>query len=112
MKSILVAPMLFLATPTLGCLHTWGYLNWFSNSGYTFVDVHVDDNGSRVCDSDWGWRIDNDGHPSLTCLDGYIYATNGETSWYANNGGGSFTIDNVSWVFEGYSWHWDQTLFC
>jgi hypothetical protein len=73
---------LLAVTPTLGCLHTSGVIGVPGGLGYAFSN----DNGETTCTNDWGVRIDQDGHYSLTCLPGYVYAfsQDGSQAWYAN----------------------------
>jgi hypothetical protein len=77
----------FLAiTPALSCLRTYGVI---TNSGGSdaFVFALAIDNGAVVCSSSWGnVNIDQDGHFSLPCWSGYVYAMtfDGYTAWYSN----------------------------
>lgn len=112
MKSQLLASALLLATPILGCLHFAGELQW-QDEEYRGVKAGVNDNGRQVCDTAWGaWWIDHDGHPSIPCLPGYFYTTNGETSWYGNNAGSTWTLDNHATNWREIIYDWDQTVFC
>lgn len=69
-------------TSTFACLETTGTI---SNTGVP-GGIETIDNGLTTCSSDWGWRIDQDGHISLNCLSGYIYAVTLDASmaWYRN----------------------------
>ncbi|PVH72771.1 hypothetical protein DL98DRAFT_595714 [Cadophora sp. DSE1049] len=96
-------------------------------SGLNGISATVTDNGLRVCDG--GSRIDQDGHYSLSCLPGYMFAVtkNAATSWYNNNGGGAWQIDlhrssstdccggegkNGGCAFSCTYYHWDTSYFC
>ena len=88
---------LFLSalTSTLACLHTWGDTHADALPGLSGIgSCGAIDNGLTVCHSDWGSRIDQDGHYSITCLPGYVYAftKNGAKTWYAN------PINAFSWT--------------
>lgn len=87
--SNLLPTTLGLIAPTLGCLHTEGYtLPGTGDLVYAFSN----DNGKTTCTNDWGYRQGQDGHWSLTCLPGYVYAfdKDGHQHWYSN-GVNSFT---------------------
>jgi hypothetical protein len=80
----------------LACLHVWGQtsisplpdLSGIGRSG-------ANDNGREVCNSDWGSRIDQDGHYSIGCIPGYYYAFSkgGDISYYGN-GQNDFSFAN------------------
>ncbi|KAH7342561.1 hypothetical protein BKA65DRAFT_478435 [Rhexocercosporidium sp. MPI-PUGE-AT-0058] len=111
MKLSTIAATALLVTPNLACLEWRGQLTWVPFLGYSGVDGVVIDNGLEVCNSRWGWRIDNDGHPQFDCLPGYIYATDGVTSWYRNNGGGAWALRNAAWNPSQSVWQWNTNAF-
>ncbi len=80
--SLSIALQLLAVTPTLGCLHTSGLIGVPGGLAYAFSN----DNGETTCTNDWGVRIDQDGHYSVTCRAGYVYAfsQDGSQAWYAN----------------------------
>lgn len=80
--SALLTAALIAAAPALACLETTGAIDLAGN----VQRITAIDNGVLVCDSDWGHRIDKDGHISLTCKAGYVYAVtkDGSMGWYKN----------------------------
>ena len=93
MKFICRSLLALVATPVavLCCLHTEGETT--SGTG-NLVYAFSNDNGQTTCTNDWGSRIDQDGHWSLTCLPGYVYAftKDGSKHWYSNG------INAYSWT--------------
>jgi len=69
-------------SPALAGLEAFGVITPQGTLGYAITV----DNNETTCNSNWGWRIDQDDHYSLECLPGYVYAftLNGATSWYSN----------------------------
>lgn len=114
----------FATTPILACLHTEGEIAVNRYGIVTYVYNVVVDNGSLVCGAinDSEWWFDQDGHIAVHCQGGYFYAfeANGETSWYSNNGGGSFSWNNdpEAWYSGGggnvgeWTFTWSKDLFC
>ena len=105
MKSvgILSATLQLLAiTPALACLHTSGEIDVPGGLSYAYSN----DNGETTCTNDWGWRIDQDGHYSLTCLPGYVYAfsQDGYQAWYANPSESFSWIQDASGDLNIISW--------
>jgi len=87
--SNILSPSLSLLaiSPSFACLHTYGELYLDNNLEYHLSWAGATDNGLDVCDTAWGdARIDQDGHFSLVCLPGYIYAfePDGAQAWYSN----------------------------
>ncbi|OBT40068.1 hypothetical protein VE00_09373 [Pseudogymnoascus sp. WSF 3629] len=80
--SALLPAALIAAAPALACLETNGSIDLAGN----VERITAIDNGTLVCDSAWGHRIDQDGHISLTCKPGYVYAVtkDGSMGWYRN----------------------------
>lgn len=80
--SALVPAALLAAAPAFACLETVGSV---SVTGVVERITAVD-NGVTVCDSDWGHRIDQDNHISVTCKAGFVYAVtkDGSMGWYKN----------------------------
>ncbi|KAK9776933.1 hypothetical protein SCAR479_06334 [Seiridium cardinale] len=94
-------------TTVLGCLHTEGYTEpGTGNLVYAFSN----DNGATTCTDDWGYREDQDGHWSLTCLPGYAcnFAKDGSRHWYSNG------INSFSWTSTvstgGHAIQWDNWI--
>jgi hypothetical protein len=87
MKLLTAIPsVLAFEAPTLTCLHVYGHIAGDPFLGASVWSVFAVDNGQIVCSSDMGARIDQDGHFSMGCLPGYIYAftKDGKTAWFAN----------------------------
>ncbi|OBT87531.1 hypothetical protein VE02_03764 [Pseudogymnoascus sp. 03VT05] len=80
--STLLPAALLAAAPALACLETSGSIDLAGNVGR----ITAVDNGVLVCDSDKGHRIGQDGHISVTCKAGYVYAVtkDGSMRWYKN----------------------------
>ncbi len=99
---------LLVAAPSLACLEAMG---WVTSSGDLDFAQTID-NGQITCDSTRGSRIDQDGHISLTCNAGYVYAftKDGKTAWYANPSQ-SFTLDLSPDTESAYVF-WDKNFFC
>jgi len=119
----IIASTLAIATPALGCVHAWGdvYVGVF---GAVTVDAQLVDNGQELCNSAWGWRWDQDGHISLTCIaGGYVYAftQDGKNAWYGRPGGAFSWTQSVSatsdycnppqgeWCFTNT---WNTYMYC
>jgi hypothetical protein len=98
---------LLTITPALAYLEVTGAISIYGN-----LDLALSiDNGLTTCSSRWGSRIDQDGHFSLTCLSGYVYAftQDGTMAWYANPVEAfSFTQQVDGELAE---WSWDQKQF-
>ncbi|KAK6070016.1 hypothetical protein SCUP515_08694 [Seiridium cupressi] len=94
-------------TTVLGCLHTESFTE--SGTG-NLVYAFSNDNGATTCTNDWGYREDQDGHWSLTCLPGYVYAftKDGSRHWYSNG------IYSFSWTSAvstaGHTIQWDNWI--
>ncbi|KAK9421648.1 hypothetical protein SUNI508_05578 [Seiridium unicorne] len=94
-------------TTVLGCLHTEGFTE--SGTG-NLVYAFSNDNGATTCTNDWGYREDQDGHWSPTCLPGYVYAFTKDASrhWYSNG------IYSFSWTSAvstvGHTIQWDNWI--
>jgi hypothetical protein len=105
-----------LATPTLACLEIYGVLD-LTDAGSEFAFALTVDNGSETCGERYGAvRIDQDGHWSLACAEGYVYAftLDGTTAWYSNGiNSWSFSqsVVNLDGGDGSYAW-WDGTWFC
>jgi hypothetical protein len=82
MKLTTVLSTFLAVSPALGCLETFGLIT----PADTFAFALSIDNDVVTCNSNWGWRIDQDGHFSLSCVDGYVYAftLDGGLAWYSN----------------------------
>jgi hypothetical protein len=96
-------------SPALSCLQTFGVIA----PPNTLAFALSVDNGEVTCNSDWGHYIDQDGHFSLSCLDGYVYAftMNGEIAWYSN-GVDSFQLQQpVQQDSTGSVFYWSQENF-
>ncbi|OBT68030.1 hypothetical protein VE03_01453 [Pseudogymnoascus sp. 23342-1-I1] len=80
--SALLPAALIAAAPALACLETSGSIDLAGN----VQRIIAVDNGVTVCDSDRGHRIDQDGHISVTCNPGFVYAVtkDGSMGWYRN----------------------------
>jgi len=80
----LFSTALLAVAPALGCLETAGIINPVSGTQLQFA-VAID-NGAVVCDSNLGWRIDQDHNFSVHCIPGYVYAftPSGQQAWYSN----------------------------
>jgi hypothetical protein len=80
----LISAALLAAAPALGCLETAGIINPVSGTQLQFA-IAID-NGAVVCDSNLGWRIDQDNNFSVHCNPGYVYAftPSGQQAWYSN----------------------------
>ncbi|KAH7401713.1 hypothetical protein DE146DRAFT_779905 [Phaeosphaeria sp. MPI-PUGE-AT-0046c] len=82
-----------------GCLRVHGSIqkvpDIISGTGGIDAGCEAIDNGRVVCSAQWGSRIDQDNHYSISCLPGYVWAftKNGAVSWYSN-GVNSFQFDN------------------
>jgi len=74
-----------IIAPALSCLFTYGVTD-DSNDPDGFVYALTVDNGAVTCSSEYGSRVDQDGHLSMGCLPGYVYAfsLDGLTAWYSN----------------------------
>jgi hypothetical protein len=83
----LLASFTILTPSALACLESLGAVSTSGNLQF----ARTIDNGLTTCDSNWGWRIDQDNHISLNCLSGYIYAVtkDGSLAWYRNPVSGS-----------------------
>lgn len=130
MKLLTLLSALTLTTPTLACLHVYGNIAGDPFLGPSVWSVFAVDNGLTVCSSDMGARIDQDGHFSMGCLSGYVYAftKDGRTAWYGNNGGGSFSFlqsnnpdkydcygaceDKKGVCIQCTDYSWDQWMYC
>jgi len=85
MKLILALSALSALPAALACLQVSGQIR--TTAGPPSVDSSkVMDNGAEVCNAGGGVQIDQDGHFTLKCLPGYIYAftTDGKQAWYRN----------------------------
>ena len=109
--NILSASLSLVAiSPSLACLHTYGQvLTDIKRSYYKLLWAGATDNGLDVCDIEWGWRIDQDGHFSITCLAAYVYAftKDGETAWYSNGVNGYRFVQVPNYVLNTdrqYEW--------
>lgn len=80
--SALLPAVVIAAAPALACLETIGSIDLAGN----VQRITAVDNGVTVCDSDRGHRIDQDGHISVTCNAGFVYAVtkDGSMGWYKN----------------------------
>ncbi|KFX96879.1 hypothetical protein O988_05131 [Pseudogymnoascus sp. VKM F-3808] len=80
--SAILSAALIVAAPAFACLETVGSIDL---AGHVQRITAVD-NGVTVCDSDWGHRIDQDGHISMSCKPGFVYAVtkDGSMGWYKN----------------------------
>ncbi|KAF1944126.1 hypothetical protein EJ02DRAFT_464434 [Clathrospora elynae] len=113
----------------LACLHTWGDAHDDALPGLDGIgSCGAVDNGLTVCSSDWGSRIDQDGHYIISCLPGYVYAftKNGATTWYANpsnafswtNGPRSSSYccygacDDKGPTLSCTDYDWDKWMYC
>ncbi|KFY39990.1 hypothetical protein V494_03721 [Pseudogymnoascus sp. VKM F-4513 (FW-928)] len=78
----LIPAALIAAAPALACLETIGSIDLRGN----VQSIVAIDNGVTVCDSARGHRIDQDGHISVTCNPGFVYAVTKDASmgWYKN----------------------------
>lgn len=89
---VLTFGSLLLATsmnPVMGCLLVAGEINDRSS---TLVWAFAIDNGDTVCNfgkSSYSYHIDQDGHYSLGCKPGYVYAVDryGLQGWFQNPAG-------------------------
>jgi len=103
--------------PTLACLQTAGVVGQYRSDGSWHMDyAYTIDNGLTTCDTQWGYRIDQDGHFSLSCLPGYVYAftLDGSFAWYANPVNAfSFTqTPYVDWTTSVIvEWEWSDSYF-
>ncbi|KAH7351333.1 hypothetical protein BKA65DRAFT_500203 [Rhexocercosporidium sp. MPI-PUGE-AT-0058] len=103
--------------PTLACLQTAGVVGQHRYDGtWAMVYAYSIDNGLTTCNTQWGYRIDQDGHFSLSCLPGYVYAftQNGAVAWYANPVNAfSFTQNPlVEWTSNYVvEWEWSDSHF-
>ena len=128
-------PLLMLAaSPALACLQLKGYIVNDPILGGPTTDSSIAiDNGQVVCDINWdGFRTDQDGHWSLGCLPGYVYAysKDGTKAWFKNPSippGGEWAI-NIARKVDKYCCHgacedkgvkisctdysWNFTTFC
>jgi hypothetical protein len=110
MKFLTLVPVTLglFSVPSLGCLHTEGYT--LPGDG-ALVYAFSNDNGRTTCTNDWGSREDQDGHWSLTCLPGYVYAftKDGSQHWYSNG------VNAYSWWTTvstgGHAMQWDDWRF-
>jgi hypothetical protein len=99
--------LLAITPAALACLETTGSISTTGNPS----SIQTIDNGLTTCDSDWGWRIDQDGHISLNCLANYIYAVtlDGSMAWYRNPVTAfSFTQEVAA---EGDEFWWNDFYF-
>lgn len=74
-------------SPVMACLRHHGYIVHDPIVGTTMDgDAEAIDNGVVVCSARMGLRTDQDGHFSLGCLPGYVYAIskNGKDIWFRN----------------------------
>lgn len=80
--SAILPAALFAAAPALACLETSGSIDL---SGQ-ILGIKAIDNGVVVCDSDWGHRIDQDNHISVSCKPGFVYAMTKDATmaWFKN----------------------------
>ena len=99
---------LLTIAPALACLEATGSVSTSGNVDF----IRVTDNGAITCNSDWGWRIDQDNHISLSCLSGYIYAVtkDGSLAWYQNPVNAYSFTQSVSGDLDEF--YWDQFEFC
>jgi hypothetical protein len=81
--STVVALTLMSLTPALACLHSTGSIVHDPLGINSGISATVTDNGGVVC-TDANSRIDQDGHYSLGCIPGYVYAVtkDARTAWY------------------------------
>lgn len=128
----LLSGFLTFIAPTLGCLHVYGNIAGDPVLGPTVWGVFAVDNGAIVCSSDMGARFDQDGHFSMGCLNGYVYAftKDGRTAWYKNptiapGNEWSWLQDNHKDTYDCYGacedkgpcvqcsdYSWDLWMFC
>jgi len=99
--------------PALGCLQTLGVID---DDNHVLLALSID-NGEVTCNSNWGTRIDQDNHISISCLPGYFYAidnyffsgSKGRTAWYGN-GITAYTLAQKIQSSSYIHW-WDDTNF-
>lgn len=106
---------LFAISPSFACLHTYGEVHSDTEERHwTVVWAGATDNGLDVCDTAWGnARIDQDGHFSIPCLPGYVYAftEDGLTAWYSNGINAFRFAQSPSSPEGGYDWTWQTYNF-
>ncbi|KAH8794983.1 hypothetical protein F5882DRAFT_397310 [Hyaloscypha sp. PMI_1271] len=124
-----LATTLVFTLPTLACLRVHGGITHDPLPGLSGIyGVEAIDNGLVVCSVGMGSRIDQDGHYSLGCLPGYVYAfkKDGSFAWYANPVNAfSFTQNAQSNTYcchgacldkgakiDCTDYNWDETHFC
>ena len=117
MKILIVLASLsfFAVSPSLACLQTYGSVpgSVFPRVEYSLNWAGVTDNGKDVCDTAWGAaRLDHDGHFSVPCLAGYVYAfkTDASTAWYSN-GVSSYSVAQSPQGVGGLNFEWHNTYF-
>lgn len=84
---VLFSSISFFAPTALACLRVHGYIVHDPLVGTTMdADAEAIDNGVVVCSARMGLRTDQDGHFSLGCLPGYVYAVtkDGKHAWFHN----------------------------
>ncbi|KFY88751.1 hypothetical protein V500_06148 [Pseudogymnoascus sp. VKM F-4518 (FW-2643)] len=119
MKTTFIFPtVLILLRPTVACLHAWGTITHSLWPGLSGITAQVDDNGGRVCSG--GSHFDQDGHYSLTCVPGYVYAVtqDGGFAWYRAGSNAYSWIQPTSIDHEEVGhlkntlYSWDVWLYC
>ncbi|KAH6674812.1 hypothetical protein B0J14DRAFT_588194 [Halenospora varia] len=116
------------ATPALSCVLSSGSISADPLPGLSGIDAVLIDNGAKVCDGPA--HIDQDGHFSLTCLPGYVFALSkrGTHTWYRNKDGGVYSwvqptksrengcigacMDRGGKCICGKDFYWDVKMFC
>ncbi|KAF8859352.1 hypothetical protein BDZ45DRAFT_742389 [Acephala macrosclerotiorum] len=102
--------------PHLACLQVVGVVTKGTSGGWFLQYAYTIDNWLTTCESAWGTRIDQDGHFSLTCLPGYVYAFafDATFAWYANPVNAfPFSQTPVPTPISqlGEQWTWQENLF-
>ncbi|KAF2191297.1 hypothetical protein K469DRAFT_720281 [Zopfia rhizophila CBS 207.26] len=101
MKLLYLLPAFLTLSPLASaCLHVWGSYERRLDNAQKYIlkgQIVAVDNRVVVCNSDWGWKQDQDNHLNVFCLPGYVMSVDGADLWYRARPG-----DDGAWHLNLY----------